>query len=435
MFGGFPGGFGGLPPGFAAMGGSDSPRGPVNNSRYYDLLHVDKNASDQEIKKAHRKLALKLHPDKGGDPEKFKEINEAYECLKDPKKKQIYDEYGEEAAKEGGPPGGGMNDLFSSMFGGGGGRQRGPRKGEDVIHRLEVGLKDFYMGCSKKFSLKRPVQCTTCDGTGDKSRSNSTCEKCHGTGVETVMRQVGPGMITQMQRKCSKCGGKGKTIRPGDECRLCGGDGLIQEKKTFEVVLDKGSPDEHKVTLRGEAGCSEPGMEPGDLIFVFTQEKSDDDNFKRQGNDILIMKYEISLKQAICRTEIQVRHLDGRVLNIQRPAGSTVAPGQWIAVREEGMPRHGQPFMKGNLYIRFEIVIPQQMPADVISQLDGLLSDDGASSTMAVDDAEDCALVRIGDTDALQLELTNRMREYRQSNTKYDDDEPGHGQRVQCAHQ
>lgn len=167
------------------------------------------------------------------------------------------------------------------------------------------------------------------------------------------------------------------------------------------------------------------------------QEKNDDDVFKRQGNDILIMKYEISLKQALCRTDVQVRHLDGRVLNIQRPAGSTLAAGQWVAVREEGMPRHGQPFMKGNLYIRFEVFIPQQIPVDLVLKLEELLPEDGASSTMAVDDAEDCSLVRVGDTDQLQEELMSRMREYRQTAANYDDDdEPMHGgQRVQCAHQ
>lgn len=166
------------------------------------------------------------------------------------------------------------------------------------------------------------------------------------------------------------------------------------------------------------------------------QEKSDDDVFKRQGNDILVMKYDISLKQALCRTDVQVRHLDGRVLNIQRPAGSTLAAGQWVCVREEGMPRHGQPFMKGNMYIRFEVFIPPQLPLELISQLEGLLPDDNASSPMAVDDAEDVSLVRVGDTDALQEELMSRMREYRQTNANYDDDdEPAHGQRVQCAHQ
>ena len=149
------------------------------------------------------------------------------------------------------------------------------------------------------------------------------------------------------------------------------------------------------------------------------------------------MKYEISLKQALCRTDVHIRHLDGRVLNVQRPRGTTLAGGQWVCVREEGMPRHGQPFMKGNLYIRFEIFIPQKLPLELINQLDTMLPDDGASSTMEVDDAEDSQLVRVGDTDALQEELMSRMREYRQSTaTRDDDDEAGmHGQRVQCAQQ
>jgi DnaJ homolog subfamily A member 2 len=218
---------------------------------------------------------------------------------------------------------------------------------------------------------------------------------------------------------------------------VCRGEGLKDEKKVFEVSLDKGAPDEHKVILRGEAGIPEPGVEPGDLIFVFHQEKNDDDTFKRQGNDILLMKYEISLKQAICQPEVQVRHLDGRILNIQRPEGSTLAAGQWVSVPDEGMPRYGQPFMKGNLYIRFEVVIPPQLPLDLIQQLTALLPDDGASDAMEVENAEDVTLVRVGDTEALQEELMSRMRDYRQQNASYDDDDDQmpHGQRVQCAHQ
>jgi DnaJ homolog subfamily A member 2 len=172
------------------------------------------------------------------------------------------------------------------------------------------------------------------------------------------------------------------------------------------------------------------------MLASVVQEKSDDDIFKRQGNDILVMKYEISLKQALCSTEIQLRHLDGRIINIQRPPGTTLAAGHWVCVSEEGMPRHGQPFMRGNLYIRFEAHIPPELPLDSIAQLERLLPDDGACEVMNVDDAEEVRMTRVGDTDALQEELMSRMRDYRQSNANYDDDdEPAHGQRVQCAHQ
>lgn len=422
---------------FGGMGGMGGGGEAVNNDKYYDMLGVAKNASDQEIKKAHRKLALKLHPDKGGDPEKFKEISEAYEVLKDPKKREIYDQYGEEAVKEGvgagGMPGG--MDMFSELFGGGGRRQRGPRKGEDVVHRLTVSLKDFYMGTSKKLSLKRPANCGACAGSGTKSGNKSTCDNCQGTGIETVMRQVGPGMITQMQRKCSRCKGAGKSIRQGDECPACLGQGLTEEKKTFDVALDKGAPDEHKVILRGEAGVQEQGMEPGDVIFIFIQDKKEDDDIKRQGNDILIMKYEISLKQALCKPEVQIRHLDGRVLTVKRPQGSTIAPGQWVRIPEEGMPCHGRPFMKGNLYVRFEVTVPPQLSPSLLSQLMDLLPDDGESETMDVDEAEDVPLQRVGDNETLQEELMPRMRDYRAQNRSMDeDDDHGHGgQRVQCA--
>jgi DnaJ homolog subfamily A member 2 len=214
---------------------------------------------------------------------------------------------------------------------------------------------------------------------------------------------------------------------------------LIEEKKTFEVVLDKGAPDEHKVVLRGEAGIPEPGVEPGDVVFIFFQEKNEDDVIKRQGNDLLIMKYEISLKQALCQSEISIRHLDGRVITIQRPQGSTISPGQWIRVPDEGMPHHGRPFSKGNLYIRFEVVVPPVLSEPDIATLNGMLPDLGASETMDVDDGEEVQLQRVGDNEALQEELVSRLRDYRQQSAANDSDDDamrGHGgQRVQCAQQ
>lgn len=213
------------------------------------------------------------------------------------------------------------------------------------------------------------------------------------------------------------------------------GQGLTEEKKTFDVALDKGAPDEHKVILRGEAGVQEPGVEPGDVIFVFIQDKKEDDDIKRQGNDILIMKYEISLKQALCKPAVQIRHLDGRVLTVKRPLGSTISPGQWVRIPEEGMPCHGRPFMKGNLYVRFEVTVPPQLSPSLLSQLMDLLPDDGESETMDVDEAEDVPLQRVGDNETLQEELMPRMRDYRAQNRSMDDDDDhGHGgQRVQCA--
>ena len=114
----------------------------------------------------------------------------------------------------------------------------------------------------RRLQLRRPVKCTTCEGTGSKSKVPSQCSRCNGTGVETKLAQVGPGMVTQVQQHCSACGGRGRKNKPGDECKSCRGGGIIEEAKKFEINLDKGAPDGHKVVLRGEAGISEPGSSP-----------------------------------------------------------------------------------------------------------------------------------------------------------------------------
>lgn len=447
MFGGFPGGFGGfggMPGGFPGGGFPGGPsREASNNTRYYEILGVDKNASESEIKKAHRKLALKLHPDKGGDPEKFKEINEAYDVLKDPKKREIYDQYGEDAIKEGmggggGGGGGGFSDLFDILNGGGRRpRETGPRKGEDVVHKLSVTLKDLYCGATRKLSLTRQMECSACNGKKTRSGKTYECSTCHGSGTETVVRQIGPGMISQMQRPCSECHGQGSSTPASDRCPACDGKGLKAERKVFEVNIEKGMTNGQKITLRGEAGLSEPGTMPGDIVFLLAQAPNDD--WKRQGSDLLLMKFPVSLKQALCDTEFHVRHLDGRILSVTRPEGTCLTADSWVRLPDEGMPIHGRPFMKGNLYIRFEVTMPTLLDATTRAALAKLLPADGESEMMDTDEAEEVKLQEVGATEVLQEELTARMRHFKsQASTAYDsdsEDEGRGGQRVQCAQQ
>jgi DnaJ family protein A protein 2 len=192
-----------------------------DNTRYYNVLGVSKSASQEELKKAYRKLAIKNHPDKGGDSEKFKEISQAYEVLSDPEKRDLYDQYGEDALKEGMGGGGASHnpfDIFESFFGGGGGQSFGggssrgnrrQRRGEDVVHPLKVSLEDLYNGTSKKLSLSRNVLCAKCKGKGSKSGASSQCSGCQGSGTKISIRQLGPSMIQQMQHVCSECKGSG----------------------------------------------------------------------------------------------------------------------------------------------------------------------------------------------------------------------------------
>ncbi|KAF8063079.1 ATJ2 [Scenedesmus sp. PABB004] len=445
--------FGGGFPGFDGFPGGPPPRrGPKgDNKRYYDLLGVPQTATPEELKKAHRKLALQHHPDKGGDSDKFKEINEAYDVLKDPEKRSIYDEYGEEALKEGmgggGGGGGGMADLFDILSGGGGGRRGAPRerKSEDVMHRLSVSLEELYNGVTKKLSLSRKLPCSKCNGTGSKSGKRHTCSTCQGSGVQVHMRPLGPGMVQQIQSRCGGCSGSGFASVPSDRCPGCAGSCLVSEKKTFEVPVEQGMRNNQKIVLRGEAGCTEPGLQPGDVILVLQQREHD--VFTRLPNpaDLVFVKH-ISLRDALCGCSFVTRHLDGRLVKVTSPPGEVITPGAFKVVPEEGMPVAGRPFIKGNLYIKFEVDFPESLDPALVTSLAAVLpagagdagaANGSAAAAMDADDAEECHMRPVAD---FEEEIKSRARMARSASSNAydsddDDDMPRGGQRVQCAQQ
>ena len=212
------------------MGGRG--REPADTQEYYDILGVAKDATPAQIKKAYRKLAIKNHPDKGGDPEKFKKISVAYDTLSDPEKKELYDKYGKEGVEQGGGGARNADDIFSMFFGGGGGggrRQRGPRKGKDVVHPLKVSLDDIYNGKVVKISVNR--QRMKYPKGMDSASAIRTCDACDGRGFVVQIRRMGP-MIQQVQQPCSKCGGTGKIVAKGVK--------QVKERKILEVPIDKG---------------------------------------------------------------------------------------------------------------------------------------------------------------------------------------------------
>lgn len=434
--GGFPGGFG------ESMGGMPGRPPKSNDTKYYDILGVSKDASDSEIKKAHRKLALKHHPDKnqGATSEKFKEINQAYEVLKDEEKRKIYDQYGEDAIKEGmgsGGGGGGMGDIFDILSGGGGRRQQTrERRGENVVHRLKVSLEEMYSGAVRKLSLSRNIKCDTCGGSGTKSGKRYQCDVCHGSGVQVMMRPLGPGMMQQIQQPCSNCNQTGYSVPPRDMCNSCHSKGLLPEKKIFEVHIEKGHKHNAKVVLRGEAGYSEPGIQPGDVIFVLEQKPHK--TFKRIQADLVIEK-DISLTEALCGTSFYVQHLDGRVLEVLTLPGEVIKPDSWKCINEEGMPVHGRPYEKGNLYIRFSVKFPESLSSEEVQQLRQVLpAPSQPQAPMSEDEPEQVHMRPIND---MEDELKQRRQYTRNtSNEAYDSDseEEGGGrggQRVQCAQQ
>ncbi|KAJ6901606.1 dnaJ protein [Populus alba x Populus x berolinensis] len=447
-----------------------------DNTKYYEVLGVSKSASQDDLKKAYRKAAIKNHPDKGGDPEKFKELAQAYEVLSDPEKREIYDQYGEDALKEGmGGGGSGAHDpfdIFQSFFGGGnpfggGGSSRGrrQRRGEDVIHPLKVSFEDLYNGTSKKLSLSRNVICSKCKGKGSKSGASSKCAGCQGSGMKVSIRHLGPSMIQQMQHPCNECKGSGETINDKDRCPQCKGEKVAQEKKVLEVVVEKGMQNGQRITFPGEADeavsrttlewilllflinilystlpecvhfhCSvfyvQPDTVTGDIVFVLQQK--DHPKFKRKGDDLFV-EHTLSLTEALCGFHFVLTHLDGRQLLIKSQPGEVVKPDQFKAINDEGMPMYQRPFMRGKLYIHFSVDFPDSLSTDQCKALEAVLPPPASVqlTDMELDECEETTLHDVN----IEEEMRRKQQQQAQEAYDEDDDMPGGAQRVQCAQQ
>ncbi|ETV96704.1 hypothetical protein H310_10021 [Aphanomyces invadans] len=352
------------------FGGGDArgggPSKPVDNSAYYETLGVPKTASAADIKKAYRKLALKNHPDKGGDPELFKDITVAYEVLSDPEKRELYDRYGEEGLQQGGGGGHPGADIFSQMFGGG--RPRGPQRGEDLTHPLKVSLEDLYNGKTVKLAVNRDVLCGGCAGRGGPEGAETTCGTCNGRGMRIQHRQIAPGMVQQVQSVCADCRGQGKSIRESDRCKVCKGNKVTKERKVLEVHIEKGMRNGQRITFKGEADQA-PGLVAGDIVFV-VQEK-EHAVFQRKGGNLIFEK-KISLVEALTGFETIVEHLDGRHLHVKSAPGDVIKPNQFKAIQGEGMPQHGNPYVKGQLVILFKVEFPTQLTSAQATALKSL---------------------------------------------------------------
>jgi DnaJ family protein A protein 2 len=244
--------------GFPGFGGGDDSSEPsnadVDNKALYECLGIAQNATQDEIKKAFRKLAVKYHPDKGGDPEKFKEINAANEVLSNPEKREIYDKYGIDGLREGG--GGGFDPfegLFGGLFGkrgGGGGRKAGPGKVKPLIKNIKVTLEDIYVGKMKDFTYERQKICEGCQGKGGKDAKK--CDKCKGQGMIEKVVQLAPGFISSSRGACPDCRGEGTVYDKANQCKNCKGEKHMMEKRTREVPIEQGAPSDHHVIFTGE---------------------------------------------------------------------------------------------------------------------------------------------------------------------------------------
>lgn len=359
------------------------------------------------------------HPDKGGDEERFKEIQTAFAVLSDEEKRQIYDEYGEEGLRDGGGPSD-AQDLFSAMFGGGGGH-RGPRKGDNVVHSLRVTLEDLYNGKTSKLAIIRNRVCKTCSGRGvTKADAISTCMQCQGRGVQVTLNQIGPGMVQQVQNTCRACRGTGEIINEKYRCQTCGGDKVSKERKVLEVYVDKGMQSGQKITFTGEANAN-PGLQAGDVVVVLKQEEHD--VFVRKESNLIFEK-SISLSDALCGVDFHVRQLDGRLLHVSSPPGAVITPGMLKSIPHEGMPIWKNPMERGYMFIKFSIKFPDFVGPEQAALLERVLGPrTPLPAPSAGDDVEEVPLIEFD---------KEHVRPVHANGSAYDEDEDDQP-RVQCA--
>ena len=343
----------------------------MTDTKLYDLLGLSKTASESELKKAYRKLAMKYHPDKANDSnreeneKKFKEISNAYDTLKDPEKRKLYDQFGEEGLKGMGGGGGNPFDIFENFFGGGmggpfgfsnrGSRSR-RRRGQDRVEEIEIDLEDLYNNVVKNIEIKQRVLCLDCNGTGAFNKECiKICSSCDGKGRIMRIINLGPGMIQQSMSDCPSCGGKGKTITR--KCMKCDGKKLIIKTKKISIPIENGLKDGEKVVLP-ELGHHYPDcQEQGDLIIIIKISKHN--TFKRNNDDLIIEK-NILLSEALCGFKLVISHLDGRQIILKYD--DIIKPGHDYVVRNEGLKINNT--HRGDLIINFNIIFPESLDSD-----------------------------------------------------------------------
>lgn len=350
----------------------------ANKRDYYEVLGVDKNVTDEELKKAYRKLAKKYHPDANPDNRKeaeakFKEISEAYEVLSDKQKRAMYDQFGHEGPSGfgGANPGGGYysyggfegfdaSDIFSSFFDGlgfdfgrGNRKQNVARKGADIVYNMDITFEEAFTGVEKKISVNRNEECIHCHGSGAKpGTSPITCTTCNGTGQ---IKQTVTTILGQMQttRTCSTCGGKGKIIQ--EPCTDCRGKGKIRKTVQIDVKIPEGIDNDQILTVREQGELGENGAPRGDIKIAIRIKKHS--IFKRQGDHVLC-DIPITFTQAALGAELEIPMVTGEKEKYKIPDGT--ATGTKFVIRNKGFKNINTGW-KGDFVFTVIVQVPKKL--------------------------------------------------------------------------
>ncbi len=356
------------------------------NKDYYSILGVSKDASQDDIKKAFRKLAHKHHPDKqGGNEAKFKEANEAYGTLSDPEKRKRYDQYGSADGPAGfggfnggnagggfdfndfqfGGGNGGFEDVFSDLFGGGfsGGRQRGPRAGSDIQVDVEISFMDMVNGAERSMRLRKTMTCSDCDGTGGKKGTKETsCQECGGAGqVRQTVRSMLGTFATAVS--CPKCHGKGK--RFAEDCTTCRGAGRVTGEEEVTVRIPAGIDDGQTLSVSGKGSAGESGGQSGDLLV--TVHVKPHPSLARRGENIL-SRLSLSFPQVALGDTVPVETVYGPV-NMKITAGTQ--PGEVFRIRGKGL-KNVRGYGQGDHLVTVVVDVPKKLSSKEKSLIEEL---------------------------------------------------------------